>query len=167
MQVERVNKELMTENRLPDGSRILVDAGNEKIVALNAIAGAAWEACSAPTTLAQMTAEMQRTVNPGVSEDLTADAIRQLEAQNLVRTSGASSRRAFMGKMGAVAALPVVAALTMSEQRAYAKNAASAIELHPAPPPPPLKQPWANPGPRGGSVNPGVKPAETTIDLQG
>jgi hypothetical protein len=139
MQVERVNSESMTDNRLPDGSRILVDAGSEKVFALNATAGAAWDACSAPATLAEMTAEMQRTVNPSVSEELAAEAIRQLEEQKLVRTSGAPalpSRRAFMGTMTAVATLPVVAALTMTEQRAYARNSASIRQHQPAPPPP-------------------------------
>lgn len=142
MQVERINTESLTENCLPDGSRILVDAGSEKVFALNATAGAAWEACSSSTTLAQMTAEMQRTVNPDVSEDLAADAIRQLEEQNLVRTSGSqatSSRRTFLGKMGAIAALPVVASLTMTEQRAYARKSGSGGKKLPAPPPPPRR----------------------------
>jgi hypothetical protein len=147
MQIERVNPEGLTENRLPDGSRILVDAHNEKVIALNATAGAAWEACSAPTTLAQVATDMQRTLTPDASEDLAADAIRQLEEQKLVRTSapeGTSSRRAFIGKMGAVAALPVVAALTMTEQRAYAHNSGSGNSgkhqppPHKMPPPPPL-----------------------------
>lgn len=159
MRVERVNQESLKENRLPDGSRILVDGGNEKVFALNATAGAAWEACSTPTTLAQMTAEMQRTVDPSMTEELAEDAVRQMEEQNLVRTSESPSRRAFIGRMGAVAALPVVAALTLSEQRAYAKNAASAVQLRPSPPPaasprplpPPPPRPWVSPGPKGGT----------------
>jgi hypothetical protein len=146
MQIERVRPEELTENRLPDGSRILVDESNEKVFAQNVTAGAAWEACSTPTTLEQITMEMQRTATSEVSEELAADAVRQLEEQNLVRTSGSpitSSRRSFMGKMGAIAALPVVAALTMTEQRAYARNSTSGIQRHPhlSPPPPPPPPP--------------------------
>jgi len=145
MQIERLNNGALSESRLPDGSRILVDAGNQKVIALNATAGAAWEACSTPTTLEHMTAEMQRTVNPDVSEDWTSDAVRQLEEHNLVRTSGSeaiSSRRSFLGKMGVAAALPVVAALTMNEQRAYAKTSSSAVGGPRNPPPPPPPPPW-------------------------
>jgi DNA-binding beta-propeller fold protein YncE len=152
MQIERVNSDGLTENRLPDGSRILVDAHNEKVIALNATAGAVWEACSAPTTLAQITAEMQRTITPDVSEVVAANAIRQLEEQNLVRTSAPadmSSRRAFIGRMGAVAALPVVAALTLTEQRAYAYNSGSGNpgkhqppKPRRMPPPPPPRWWW-------------------------
>jgi hypothetical protein len=148
MKIERVDTKSLTENRLPDGSRILVDASNEKVFALNATAGAAWEACSTPTTLAQMTTELQRTVNPEASEELAADAVRQLEEQELVKTSGPalSSRRAFIGTMGAVAALPVVAALTLGEQRAYAQHAVSGKRQPtapaPPPPPPPPPPPW-------------------------
>lgn len=156
MKIERVSKSTLSENRLPDGSRILVDTANEKVFALNATAGAAWEACSSPTTLAQMTAAMQHSVNPGVSEDLTAEAVRQLEEQNLVRTSGlpVSTRRAFIGKMSAVAALPVVAALTLSEQRAYAKTSGSSISRRQPPPPPPPRRPWLDGDPKDGGAQP-------------
>jgi hypothetical protein len=148
MRIERVRAEAFTEKRLPDGSRILVDAGNGKVFALNATAGVVWEACGVPTTLEQVTAELQRTLTSDVSEDLAADAVQQLEEQNLVITTGqvtVSSRRAFLGKMGAVAAMPVVAALTMSEQRAYAEKSRSGDPLQRRPPkplPPPHPKLW-------------------------
>jgi hypothetical protein len=150
MQIEWVRAEALKEDRLPDGSRILVDTSNEKVFALNATAGAAWDACSVPATLKQITIEMQRTLTGDVSEDLAADAVRQLEEQNLVRASGQgtmSTRRAFLGNMGAVAASPVVAALTLTEQRAYARISVSAKpSLHrqpePFPPPPPKQWSW-------------------------
>jgi hypothetical protein len=161
MQIERVNPDELTERRLPDGSRILVDPVCERVIALNATAGAAWEACSTPTTLARVAKEMQRNVDPSVSEDLAAEAVRQLEEQKLVRTEGlpaVQSRRAFIGRMGAVAALPVVAALTLSEQRAYAFNSGSGNgpssgpgRRQPPPPPPPPPWPWGQSDPNSGT----------------
>ena len=61
MQVERANPNTFIENQLPDGSRVIVDPTNERVFALNAAAGAAWDACSAPTTLSEVTESMQTT----------------------------------------------------------------------------------------------------------
>ncbi len=53
MQVERVSTDGLVINQLPDGSRVIVDEKNEQVFALNTTAGAAWDACSNPTTLAR------------------------------------------------------------------------------------------------------------------
>ena len=136
MQVERTHVDALVENHLPDGSRMIVDSQNEKVYALNATAGAAWDACSAPTTLSGVTETMQRTFGPSITEDVAEQAILQLQKQNLVATSGASSgtsRRQLLVALGAVA-LPVVVSLTLADQRAYADQARSTVC---APPPPP------------------------------
>jgi len=131
MEVERVPLAGLVESKLPDGSRILVDEQNETIVAMNATAGAAWEACSDPTTLSGVTETMRQSLDPGVETELAEEAIRQLREKNLVKTSGfapQSTRRAFLGKLSAAAALPLVVSLTMTEQRAYAVQAVSAVQ---------------------------------------
>ena len=88
MQVERTNSDALVVNKLPDGSRVIVDKQNETVLALNATAGAAWDACSVSTTLAGVTASMQRSFDPGVTEELAEEAILQLQAQKLVTTAG-------------------------------------------------------------------------------
>ena len=127
MQVERTNTGDLVVNALPDGSKVIVDSRNDKVFALNATAGAAWDACSSTTTLSEVTANMQRTLNTGVSEDLAEQAILSLQAQNLVTASGASagtSRRQVLATLGAIA-LPLVVSMTMSDQKAYAGGAMS------------------------------------------
>lgn len=127
MQIERVPSDHLVVNQLPDGSRILVDPGKETLFALNATAGAAWEACSTPTTLSDVAASMQHTLGPEATEELAQEAVLQLQQQNLVKTSGAPadpSRRSFLTGLGA-AAVPLVAALSMSEQKAFAQHANS------------------------------------------
>ncbi len=134
MQVERTNSDALVVNKLPDGSTVIVDAKNETVFALNATAGAAWDACSDPTTLSRVTERMQHSLNPAITEDLAQEAILRLQEQNLVKTSGRlPSRRQFIATMGAAAALPLVVSLPVAEQRAYAQKAKSA----PASAPPP------------------------------
>jgi hypothetical protein len=58
-------------------------------------------------------------------EDLAEQAILQLQAQKLVKTSGSFSqatRRQFITTLGAIA-IPLVVSLPIAEQRAYAKQA--------------------------------------------
>ena len=134
MQVERANPNTFIENQLPDGSRVIVDPTNERVFALNAAAGAAWDACSAPTTLSEVTESMQRSFDPGTSEELAQEALLQLQDKNLVKTSippSKTTRRNFIATLSA--ALPLVVSLTMAEQRVHAQTATSAT--HPSPPP--------------------------------
>ena len=127
MQIERTNSDALVVNKLPDGSTVIVDTGNETVFALNAAAGAAWDACSAPTTLAGVTESMQRSFDPGISEELAEEAILQLHDKKLLKTSGPpsqASRRQFITTMSSIA-LPLVVSLSIAEQRAYAKIASS------------------------------------------
>jgi len=127
MLVERTNSDAMVINSLPDGSRIITDSQNERVFAMNATAGAAWDACRVPTTLSNVTGEMQRSLSPEVNEELAEDAILQLEQQKLVRTSGSSTvgtRRKFIATLGAIA-VPLVVSLSVTEQRAYASQSRS------------------------------------------
>jgi hypothetical protein len=149
MQVERTNSDALVINQLPDGSKVIVDAKNETVFALNAMAGAAWDACSDPTTLAKVTEGMQRSFDPAVNEELAEEAILQLNDKKLVKTWGASkaTRREFIGTVSA-AALPLVVALSVADQRAYALRASSVIRPTPGPPPPPPPPPPPVPIPK-------------------
>ena len=133
MQVERRQSDDVVVNLLPDGSRILLDKKNETVFALNATAGAAWDACSSATTVAELAEKMGQSLDATVSEDLAAAAIAELQDKNLVNASGApldGSRRKFIAQVG-MAAVPLVVALTMTEQRAYADHAKSAVHRRP------------------------------------
>src|ERR1039457_1818406 len=88
MHVERLNSTGLVVNGLPDGSRVIVNSNNETVFALNATAGAAWDACSAPTTLAKVTEEMRRSFDSSVTEEFAEEAILQLQEKNLVSISG-------------------------------------------------------------------------------
>jgi len=129
MRVERTNSNELLVDKLPDGSKVIVDPKNETVFALNATAGAAWDACSAPTTLSAVAEDMRRSFDTRVTEELALEAVQQLQEQKLVTTSGSFStttRRAFVAKFSAGAiALPLVVALTMAQQRAHAMNAGS------------------------------------------
>ena len=131
MQVERANSNDLLVDKLPDGSQLIVDPKNETVFALNATAGAAWDACSGPTTLSRVAEDMQRAFDPRVTEELALQAIQQLQERNLVTTSGSPStttRRAFVAKLGVGAlAAPLVVALTMAQQRAHAQNSGSGV----------------------------------------
>ena len=126
MKVERTNAEIV-ENALPDGSRVIIDSRNDRVYALNATAGAAWDACVGPVTLTEVTERMRRSLNPAVTEDLAEQAVASLQEQNLVIASNASagtSRRQVLASLGAIA-LPLVVSMTLSDQKAYAKRAGS------------------------------------------
>jgi hypothetical protein len=131
MQIERSNVSDLVVNSLPDGSRIIVNSQNETVFALNATAGAAWDACSKPITLAQLTERMQRCFDPNVTEELAGAAIQKLAEKNLVLLAGTppkATRREVLAGLGAVA-LPLVVSLTATEQRAYARDARSATSF--------------------------------------
>ena len=59
MQIERKDSNDLVVNGLPDGSKVIVDSKNEMVYALNATAGAAWDACAAQTTLSAVAADMR------------------------------------------------------------------------------------------------------------
>lgn len=127
MQIERNCFNALVESRFPDGSNLIVDAHHEKAYALNATAGAAWDACMHSTTLSRVTEQMRRSVDPAITEDLAEAAILQLEQQNLVATSGASprtTRRELLASLAAVA-VPLVVSMTLAEQQAHAAVAIS------------------------------------------
>jgi hypothetical protein len=139
MQIERIHSNALVVNKLPDGSQVIIDSENETVLALNATAGAAWDACSVPTTLSGVTESMQRSLGAGITEDLAEHAILQLQAQKLVTTSGAptqATRRQFITTLGAIA-IPLIVSLPIAEQRAYAEHARSA----PSPTSPPSSPP--------------------------
>jgi hypothetical protein len=127
MQIERVNSNDLVVNSLPDGSRIIVNSDNETVFAMNATAGAAWDACSGPATLASITERMQHSFDPNVTEELAEAAILQLQEKNLVTVSGGlpkATRREVLAGLSAVA-LPLVVSLTVGEQRAHALQSRS------------------------------------------
>lgn len=132
MQITRRNPVALIENKLPDGSRLLIDSQNERVIALNTTAGAAWDACGAPTTVSGVAESMRRSLGPAVSDEVVQEAIAQLQEKNLITSAAplplASSRRAFIAKLG-VAAVPLVVAMTMTEQRAYAGMTGSGNSL--------------------------------------
>lgn len=130
MHVERLNSNDLVVNGLPDGSRVIVNSNNETVFALNATAGAAWDACNTPTTLSKVTEEMQRSYDSRVTEELAEAAILQLKEKNLVSISEGfphATRRQVLAGLGAVA-LPLVVSLTVGEQKAHAENAKSSDE---------------------------------------
>ncbi len=127
MQVERTNSNELSVDKLPDGSMVIVDRKSETVFALNTTAGAAWDACSHPTTLAKVTQDMRRSFDARITEELALEAILQLQHQKLIATSGSSptaTRRAILATMSSIA-LPLVVSLTIAEQRAYAGGANS------------------------------------------
>ncbi len=141
MQIERTDKNLVV-NGLPDGSKVIVDSKNEKVFALNATAGAAWDACSSQTTLSGIAEDMRRT-NPAITNDVAEQAVLQLKEKELIKTSGFlnnASRRQVLSGIAAVA-LPLVVSMTMTEQRAFAAVANSSQPSDP-PPPPPSNDGW-------------------------
>lgn len=127
MQVERTNSNELLVDKLPDGSRVIVNPQSETVFALNTTAGAAWDACSCPTTLSKVTEDMRRSFDARMTEELALEAISQLEAKKLVTTSGSPSgatRRTMLATLSGIA-LPLVVSLTMAEQRAHAQSASS------------------------------------------
>jgi hypothetical protein len=127
MQIERTDSKNLVVNGLPDGSRVIVDSENEKVYALNATAGAAWDACTGKTTLSKVAEDMRRTCDPSITDELAQQSIQELQEKQLVKTAGLfpkASRRAVLAGLGAVA-LPLVVSMTMGQQRAMAAEANS------------------------------------------
>jgi len=127
VQVERVKSCDLVVKSLPDGSRIIVNSKNETVFAMNATAGAAWDACADPIALAGVTEKMQRSFNPNVTQELAEAAVMQLEEKKLVTICGdapKTTRREVLAGLSAVA-LPIVVSLTVGEQRAHARSARS------------------------------------------
>jgi hypothetical protein len=127
MQIERKNSNDLVVNGLPDGSRVIVDSANEKVYALNAPAGAAWDACGSGKTLSEVADDMRRTCDPSITDEFAEEAILQLHEKELVKVSSLSSktsRRQVLAGLSAVA-LPLVVSMTMADQRAFAQSARS------------------------------------------
>jgi hypothetical protein len=142
MQVERANSQDLVVSKLPDGSKVIVDPRSETVFALNATAGAAWDACSDPTTLAKVAEDMQRSFSPGITEELAEQAILELEAKNLVSTSGGAfktTRRQMIATLGAIA-VPLVVSMTVAEQQAHALHARSTVNCPHQPEPDPIRR---------------------------
>ena len=127
MQVKRIGSTDLTVEKLPDGSTSIFDATSKTVYSLNATAAAAWEACGEASTLAQVVEAMQRSFNPGVTEETALEALLQLQEKGLVSVAvphSGPTRRSAMAAAAALAA-PVVLALTFAEQKAHAVVAAS------------------------------------------
>ena len=127
MQVERVSTEDLVVNSMPDGSRVIRNSKNETVFALNATAGAAWDACSSATTVASVAEEMRRSFDSGVTDELAEVSILELQDKKLVTISDSgfkATRRQVLAGLGAVA-LPLVVSLTVGEQKAHAQHAKS------------------------------------------
>ena len=126
MLVERAESSFLQETKLPDGSRVVVDTRNDAVIAMNASAGLAWEACNQPTTLSAIAADVEKA---GMTPEAAEDAVFQLREKKLVTTSEIPqpSRRTFIAGMAAV---PVVAAMSLAEQKVFAERAGS---LEPGP----------------------------------
>jgi hypothetical protein len=125
--VKRVSSSNLAVNAMPDGSRIIRNSANETVLALNATAAAAWDACSTADTIAAVAEEMRRAFDPHVTDELAEVSILELEGKKLVTISGSgfkATRREVLAGLGAVA-LPLVVSLTMGEQKAYAHEANS------------------------------------------
>lgn len=118
MEIERLLSDALVVNALPDGSKILIDHEKEIVFALKPTAGAVWDACSAPTSLTDLAA------NLNISEDAAEEAVLELQAKDLVAAAGPSRRRFIAGAAAAMVA-PLVLSLTMTEQKAHASVAGS------------------------------------------
>ncbi len=126
MKVERAKNDLVV-NALPDGSRVIIDSKGDRVFALNATAGAAWDACGSGATVAEIAANMRLSLNPAVTEEMAEEAIARLQEQNLVIASNVktgTSRRQMLFGLGAIA-LPLVVSMTLTEQKAYAETCGS------------------------------------------
>jgi len=132
MQFERANANDLVINTMPDGSRVIKNAKNDTVFALNATAGAAWDACSSATTVSAVAEEMRHSFDANVTDELAEACILQFQEKNLICISGSApkhTRRAVLAGLGAVA-LPLVVSLTVGEQKAHALRAESADPGH-------------------------------------
>lgn len=127
MIVERVNCGNLAINPMPDGSRIIRNSENNTVLALNATAAAAWDACSSATTVAGVADAMRRSFDSSVTDELAEASLMELQDKNLVTVSGSgfkATRRQILAGLGAVA-LPLVVSMTVGEQKAHAQHAGS------------------------------------------
>jgi hypothetical protein len=127
MNVERVNCGNLAVNSMPDGSRIIRNSEDNTVLALNATAGAAWDACASATTIAGVADAMRRSFDPAVTDELAEASILELQDKKLVTISGSgfkATRRQVLAGLSAVA-LPLVVSLTVGEQKAHAQHASS------------------------------------------
>lgn len=138
MQAKRIHSADLAVEKLPDGSTAIFNAANKTVYSLNASAAAAWDACGDTTSLAHIVETMQRSFNPGVTEEVALEALRQLEEKGLVETLAppppGPTRRSMVATAGAIA--PLVLALTFAEQRAFALGAGSGTTTTTTLPPP-------------------------------
>lgn len=127
MLVERVSSSDLAVNAMPDGSRIIRNAKNGTVFALNATAAAAWDACSSASTIGAVAEGMRLSFDPSVTDELAEASILELQDKKLVTITGSvfrATRREVLAGLGAVA-LPLVVSLTIGEQKAHAQNARS------------------------------------------
>ena len=127
MNVQRVDSSNLSVNSMPDGSRIIRNEENATVLALNATAAAAWDACSTANTVPAVAEEMRRSFNPSVTDDLAEASLFELQDKKLVNISGSdfkATRRQVLAGLSAVA-LPLVVSLTIGEQKAHAQTANS------------------------------------------
>lgn len=127
MRVERLHTGSLIVDSMPDGSRVIRNSENEQVFALNATAGAAWDACSSATTISGVAEEMRRSFDPNVTDELAEASILELQDKKLVAISGSApkaTRREILAGLSAVA-LPLVVSLTLGEQKAHAQEAKS------------------------------------------
>ena len=127
MQVERISSEDLVVNSMPDGSRVIRNTKDETVFALNATAGAAWDACSTAKTIPGVAEEMRRSFDSKVTDELAEASILELQDKKLVNISDSgfkATRRQILAGLGAVA-LPLVVSLTVGEQKAHAQHAQS------------------------------------------
>jgi len=127
MHVERVNPANLSVNSMPDGSRIVRNEESDTVLALNATAAAAWDACSRATTIPAVAEEMRRSFDPNVTDELAEASLLELHDKKLVNISGSdfkATRRQVLAGLSAVA-LPLVVSLTVGEQKLHAQSAGS------------------------------------------
>jgi hypothetical protein len=127
MQIDRVDSNSFLVTAMPDGSRVIRNTKDETVFALNATAGAAWDACSSATTIAGVADEMRRSFDSKVTDELAEASVLELQDKKLVSISGSgvkATRRQVLAGLGAVA-LPLVVSLTVGEQKAHAQHAQS------------------------------------------
>jgi hypothetical protein len=127
VQVERVNSSSFSVNAMPDGSRIIKNEEDATVLALNATAAAAWDACATANTVATVAEQMRHAFDPKVTDELAEASLLELQNKKLVKISGSgisATRRQVLAGLSAVA-LPLVVSLTIGEQKAHAQSAGS------------------------------------------
>ena len=92
MQIERLNTKDLVVNSMPDGSRVIRNSKDKTVFALNPTAAAAWDACSAATTITGVAEEMRRSFDPNVTDELAEACLLELQKKNLVELSGATGK---------------------------------------------------------------------------